>query len=178
MNLTKHINVLPALDNRVLRYRKKVLVHLDNNALLYNNAIDETGTVSTASLINPDAECKEQHLHEKRGAEQCEMEEIKGVTDEVLKVNGISPGKKGEGMTRVIYENPNGFNSQITRNEKLEKAKEIIDGLDADVLAYSEHRTKYKNKDKRNGFSQMFRGREAEIRSIAAHNIHENVGII
>ena len=38
------------------------------------------------------------------------MEEIKGVTDEVLKVHGIKPGKKGEGVTIVIYENLNGFN--------------------------------------------------------------------
>ena len=44
------------------------------------------------------------------------MEEIKGVTDELLKLRGVAPGKKGEGFARVIYENPNGFNSRITRN--------------------------------------------------------------
>ena len=31
------------------------------------------------------------------------MEEIKGVTDEVLKVREIAPWKKGDGVTRVIY---------------------------------------------------------------------------
>ena len=77
----------------------------------------EKDTVSTASLINPDAECKEQYLYEKRRSEQHEMEEIKGVTDKVLKVHGITPGKKGEGATTVIYENRNGFNSQINSNE-------------------------------------------------------------
>ena len=51
------------------------------------------------------------------------MEEIKGVKDEVLKVHGIAPVKKGDGATTVIYENPNGFNLRITRNEKLENAK-------------------------------------------------------
>ena len=91
------------------------------------------------------------------------MEEIKGVTDEVLKLHGIAPGKKGEGVTRAIYENPNGFNSQINRNEKLEKSKEISDELEADVVAYSKHRLKCKHKDNRNGFSQMFRGGEAYI---------------
>ena len=65
------------------------------------------------------------------------MEEFQGVTDEVLKVHGIAPKKKGEGVTRVIYENPNGFSSRINRNEKIEKAKEIIDKLEADVVAYS-----------------------------------------
>ena len=49
------------------------------------------------------------------------MEEIKGVADEVLKVHGIAPGNKGEGVTRGIYENPNGFNLKITRNEKTRK---------------------------------------------------------
>ena len=53
---------------------------------------------------------------EKRRAEQCEMEEIKGFADEVLKVHGIEPGKKEESATIVIYENPNIFNSQITCN--------------------------------------------------------------
>ena len=45
----------------------------------------------------------------------------------------IAPRNKGDGVTRVIYENPNGFNSRINHNEKLEKAKEIIDKLEADV---------------------------------------------
>ena len=123
MNLTKHINVLTALEKRALRYRKKGQVQLDTDEVLYNNIVYEKDTVSTASLINPDAECKEQYLYEKRGAEQCEMEEIRGVTDEILRMHGISTGKKGEVVTRVIYENPNGFNSRITCNEKLEKAK-------------------------------------------------------
>ena len=53
-------------------------------------------------------------------------------------------------MTIVIYENPNGFNSQINRNGKLEKTKEIIDELEADVVAYSEHRLNYNHKYNRN----------------------------
>ena len=90
---------------------KKGQVQIDTDEVLYNDAFDETCTVSTASLINPDAERKEQYLYEKRIAEQCEMEGIKEVTDDVMKVHGITPRKKGEGVTRVIYENPNGFNS-------------------------------------------------------------------
>ena len=72
MNLTKHINVLSALDKRKLPYRKKGQVQIYTDEVLYNHAVDETGTVSTASLINPDAECKEQYLYEKRRVEQCE----------------------------------------------------------------------------------------------------------
>ena len=54
-------------------------------------------------------------------------------------MHGITPRKKGESVTRVIYKNSNIFNSQINCNEKLEKAKEIIDDLEADVVAYSEY---------------------------------------
>ena len=109
------------MEKRALRYRKKGQVQLGTDEVLYNDDVDETGTVSTASSIKHDDECKDQYLYEKRRAEQYEMEEIKGFTDEVLKVHGISPGKKGECVTRVIYENPNGFNSRITRSEKLDK---------------------------------------------------------
>ena len=108
--------MLSSLEKQELRYRKKVQVQLDTDEVLYNDAVDEKGIFSTASLMNPDAECKEQYLYEKIRAEQCEMEEVKGVTDEILEVHGVAPGKKGEVVTRVIYENPNGFNSQITRN--------------------------------------------------------------
>ena len=62
MNLTNHINFLSALDTRALRYRKKGQVQLDTDEVLYNDAVDEKGTVSTESLINPDVECKEQYL--------------------------------------------------------------------------------------------------------------------
>ena len=86
--------------------------------------------VNTLTLLIPlMLNVKNNTFYEKRRTEQREMKEIKGVTDELLKVHGIAPGKKGEGETRVIYENPNGFNSRITCNEKLEKDKEIIDEM-------------------------------------------------
>ena len=43
-------------------------------------------------------------------------------------------------------------------------------------MAYSEHQVNCRHKDNKNGSSQMFRGGEAEIRSVAGHNVHENVG--
>ena len=86
------------------------------------------------------------------------MAKIKGVTDEVLEVHGLALEKKWEGVTRVIYENPDGFNSQITRNEKLENAKDIIDDLEADVVAYSEHRLNSKHKDNITGPARSKRG--------------------
>ena len=43
------------------------------------------------------------------------------IAEELLRVCGISPGKKPEGVTRIIHENANIFNTRISRNENLEK---------------------------------------------------------
>ena len=60
------------------------------------------------------------------------------ISEELLRVHGIAPENKPEGVTRIIYENANSFNTRISRNEKVEKAKEVIDKLEADVLCYNE----------------------------------------
>ena len=56
------------------------------------------------------------------------------IAEELLRVHGIAPGKKTYAVTRIIYENANIFNTRISRNEKVEKAKEVIDKLEADVV--------------------------------------------
>ena len=61
----------------------------------------------------------------------------------------------------------------MSDNGKLEKAKQLINDLEADLVCYNEHRLNLMHKDNKNGFSQMFWGGEAEIRSVAAHNKHE-----
>ena len=66
----------------------------------------------------------------------------------------------------------------LSGNEKLDKARDIIDELEADVVAYNEHKLNMRHKENKNGFSQMFRGGEADIRSVVGHNVHENVGRI
>ena len=103
------------------------------------------------------------------------MRKLRGISDDLLNVHGIAPGPKPEGVTRLLYENPDGFNTRIGGNEKLEKAKEVIDELEADIVAYSEHQINSAHKENVNGMSQMFHGGEAEIRSIIGHNVHENV---
>jgi hypothetical protein len=95
------------------------------------------------------------------------------VNEEILKVHGVAPGAKAEGVTRLLYENPDGFNTRLSNNAKLDKSKELIDDLEADIVAFSEHRINMQHKDNRNGLSQMFCGGEAEIRSLSAHNSHE-----
>ena len=101
------------------------------------------------------------------------MLEAAGVDDAVLKVHGCAPGSKQEGVYRGRYENLNGLNSRTSGNEKLEKARQLNHDLEVDVACYNEHRLNLMHKNNRNGFSQLFRGGEAEVRSVAAHNRHE-----
>jgi exonuclease III len=131
-------------------------------------AIDETGTVA-APLMEDDIE-------RSRIAEQEVSKEIEGVSEYLLEVHGLPPGRKGEGVTRVIYENLNGLQSTLSKNEKLDKARQVIDDLQADVVCYNEHRQNLKHKTNRNGFRQMFNGGETNLRAIAAHNANKEAG--
>jgi hypothetical protein len=85
----------------------------------------------------------------------------------------VLPGKKEEGITRLLYENKNGIHNRLGGNEKLNKAKDLINELGADVVAYNEHRQNLRHKDNRNCWSQLFRGGGADVRSVVAHNVHE-----
>ena len=52
----------------------------------------------------------------------------------------------------------------------------MIDKLEADVVCYNEHRVNMKHKENCNSLNQLFRGGGADIISVVAHNVHENVG--
>ena len=131
------------------------------------NRIDETGTV--------DIEEQERQAEQVRIARR-ELYNLRGVSDEVLKVHGTAPGSKPEGITRLVYENVNGLKCQWTNNDKIDKARELHDELEVDIAAYNEHRLNMKHKANGIGFSQLFNGGEAEVRSVGAHNVNENIG--
>ena len=61
-------------------------------------------------------------------------------------------------------------------NDKLGKGKEFIDELGADIVAINEHQLNLQHKKNKNGLSQMFNGGGTDIRTVAGHNVHENVG--
>jgi hypothetical protein len=171
---TKHSKVLSVLEKRALRYRDRAGGTVnDNRDSSRFDDIDETGTVDTAGLTDDDSVEVGDESFEELNTKLKEMMEAAGVDEEILKVHGVAPGSKAEGVIRLIYENLNGLNSRMSDNEKLEKAKQLINDLEADLVCYNEHRLNLMHKDNRNGFSQLFRGGEADIRSIAAHNKHE-----
>ncbi len=100
------------------------------------------------------------------------------VLEEVLQIHSFAPPKKAEGNVCLIYENINGLNTRLSNNGMMEGMKEIHDELEIDIAAYCKHKINFKHKMNVNGFNQLFKGGEALIQSIAAHNVHENVGRI
>ena len=124
--------------------------------VLYQEALDETGTVLIGSLTESD----NGSVTLRENTVELEEEGTVDTAEELSIVHGISSGKKPDGVTRMIYENANSFNTRISGNEKVEKAKEVIDKLEADVVCYNEHRVNTKYKENHNGFNQLFLGRE------------------
>ena len=76
-----------------MRYRKGGKIKIDHDEVLYNEALDETGTVSTEGLTDSDVESCNDSLSV-GVAEALETQELVGVTDELLEVQGVAPGKK------------------------------------------------------------------------------------
>jgi hypothetical protein len=170
---TKHCKVLAALEKRALRYRNTGRNSVNDGRLRERfDSIAETGTVETEGLTDSKIE-ETIEIEDGLTVKMREFLEAAGVKDELLRVHGVAPGTKLDGVVRLIYENLNGLNARLSDNEKLDKAKQLINDLEADIVCYNEHRLNLSHKDNKSGFSQLFRGGEAEIRSIAAHNKHE-----
>jgi len=140
MNTTPHDTVLKMLERRSLRLRKKGDVDID---VAHNWAVDETGTVAVNNVC----------LQE---IEQQERIDMVGVSDDVLRVHGVMPGSKQEGVTRFLYENVNSIPHRMGGNDKLEKLKDIIHEWRADLVGLVEHRQNLKHKQNIHGWNQLF----------------------
>ncbi len=106
-------------------------------------------------------------------AEQVAVKEA--MEEGLLQPHGIPPNSKQDRIFRILCENPNGLNNQISGNHKLEKAEDIKDELEADGLLFCKHRLNLHHRENRNNFKQMFQCKVA-CRAIAANNIHQNIG--
>ena len=165
MATTEHETILSILEKRASRFRPNFRLTEVENQGGGNNYIDETGTLETWELQQ---EQRERELQ----ARLLEESELENIEDEVLEVHGERARGKQEGMIRLLYENANGIDGRFNNNEKVAKAKELHNELEADVVAYCEHRINLKHKLNKVGFNQLFWGGEAEVRSVVAHNIH------
>lgn len=160
------------LERRALQYRNKNKLKKQSiyTTTPSENALDETGTVDVGDLLADDGASAEDR--DAREILREELEAVASVDEEILKVHGRVPSEKREGTVRLLYENMNGINNRMADNDKLDKARGLIDELEADVVCYNEHRLNLKHKDNKNGFAQMFNGGEMEVRAVAAHNAH------
>ena len=95
LNTTTHTNVLKELQLRAERYRVRGRL-AEASSRSHNWCLDETGTIDTTELLRSREEIQQQ-----------ERIDIRGVSDELLQVHGVLPGKKEEGITRLMYENAN-----------------------------------------------------------------------
>jgi hypothetical protein len=128
----------------------------------HNWQVDETGTIEVNTI----------NLQE---IEQQEKLDMVGVSDDVLSVHGVMPGRKQEGVTRLLYENFNSLPNRTGGNDKLEKAKDLIHEWEADLVGIVEHRQNLKHKNNVHGWNQLFRRCKEDIQSVVAHNTHENI---
>ncbi len=167
--MIQHQTVLTALEHRALRYQNsRTYKELEDEQLL-DEAIDETGTIPCAGKGGDEMSWVEV-------AEQLKKK-IMGVSEYLLEVHGLPPGRKGDGATRLIYENLNGLQSTMLRkNEKFEKARRVINDLQADIICYNEHRQNLHHKSNLNGFWQMFNGGKTELQAIKLHNRNKDTG--
>ncbi len=169
LGVTQHQTVLTALEHGALRYQNsRTYKELDNKQLL-DEAIDEMGTIPCAN--------KGGEKMSRVDVEEQLKKEIRGVSEYLLEVHGLPPGRKGDGVTRLIHENLNGLQSAIlSKNGKLEKARWVIDDLQVDIVCYNEHQQNLWHKSNRNGFLQMFNGGKTELWAIASHNRNKDIG--
>ena len=96
---------------RALRYHNKGHAKADKDEILYDEVMDENGTIDTAEISDFDADALGEQYQKNLTATTLEMEEIMEIADEILEVNGVAPGRKAEGVTTVNYENSDGLNN-------------------------------------------------------------------
>lgn len=98
---------MDVLEMRALRYRNKGQ-RMDYDDKLYYDALDETGTVSTAGLSDSESDLEYEESQYKQPisiTEQLEMMEYRGVSHEVLQMH-VRRGSRQE--ARWLLKTPYG----------------------------------------------------------------------
>jgi hypothetical protein len=97
LNTTKHDTILQLLERRTMRLRNGIKDWLEQH---HNWLVDKTGTIDTSKL-------------ELREVEQQERLDMTGISDKILRVHGNMPGKKADGVVRLLYENVNSLSNRL-----------------------------------------------------------------
>ena len=92
---------------------------------------------------------------------------------DLLEPVGIVPGKKGDGITRLYYENQDGLSTNMSDGGKVAKAKEILDEMEVDCYCFNEHNLNLLHKEnRRRGLGVLFNGGESLIKCVGGSNKH------
>ncbi len=135
MNITNHESVLAALKNWASHYSNRGTTRgVDDNLVSW--ALEETGMVDASFLCNSNENTKQIALIKQQ--ERNRVLEL-GIQEEVLQIHGVAPASKAEGVIWLIYENVNNISNKLSKNDKVEKAKKIIDDLEVDIVVYNKH---------------------------------------
>ena len=122
MSRVKHSKVMSALEKRALWFWNKGQKQVDQDEVIFNKDVHKIGTVLTVGFTYSDGDTTAMGISTTE-ATCLENEEIQGVSHGVLNVYGIVPGAKPGEVIRLIYKNPDCFNTRMSDNEKLEKTK-------------------------------------------------------
>ena len=73
VGLIDHVNILTALEMRALRYLNKGHAKADQDKILYDEAMDKTGTIDIAELSDFDADALGEQFQKNLTATTLEM---------------------------------------------------------------------------------------------------------
>ena len=107
--------MLSFLEKQALRYQKYCPTLKEIDEVLYQEALDETGIVPIDSLT----EFYKDSITWRGEKVELKDEGLVDKTEELLRVHEIAPGKKPEGVTRIIYENANSFTWRIEHEKQI-----------------------------------------------------------
>jgi hypothetical protein len=161
LNLLKPSENLNALERRAARFPRACTSADQSDRELIDATMHNPNVPQTNKTIP---------LHDCTSEDQ----DITALVDKhctLLTPLGITPSTKGEGITRILYENINGLQAKITGNEKLHKIMENVDDLEVDLSAFNEHKINFKHKESKcQGLGKLLDG--GETRAIGGNISH------
>ena len=151
LNVCSHSLALNAIEKRAQRYHNKTKDQNDIDNELTWAAAGEQRKLQCNMHDNND-------IGINTGNSECEaVQAILAKRPDLLEAVWIIPGKKGEGITRLFYENQDGLTTNMSEMSKLEKVKEILDDMEVDCYCFNERKLNLLHKDlRRRGLSVMF----------------------
>lgn len=104
--------------------------------------INDIGTVPTTGAWSNravfDEVCNTEFINRAK-IEMKELEELRGTKDYLLEVHGQAPEQTAEEIYQLINKKVKGPRTVHTGNEKLDKARQVIDDLEADLVTFNEN---------------------------------------